>query len=113
MLTDRNYKCYEMLNTFFYLVVSIKPCNFALVNLINTIMDRKLYDFEFYTINSNGDWSLYLIKTTTLLGRRSFLHDLKCDGYVYDRARNAYFQTCPAFSFDKPARFAFTVRLHK
>lgn len=69
----------------------------------------RFYHFEFYTINSKGDWSLYLIKTTSLLGRRSLLHDLKCDGYVYNRSRKAYFQTCPAFASNKPARFAFII----
>lgn len=101
-----------MLKTLFYLFVSIKPSNFALVNLTLTIMKTKQYDFEFYTINNNGDWLLYLIKTTSLLGRRSLLQDLKSDGYVYNRNQKAYFQTCPAFSFDKPARFAFIIRPH-
>lgn len=72
----------------------------------------RFYDFEFYTINSRGDWQLYLIKTTSLLGRRSFLKDLKSDGYVYNRSRKAYFQTCPAFANDKPARFAFIITPH-
>lgn len=73
----------------------------------------KRYDFEFYTINSNGDWSLYLIKTTSLSGRRSFLKDLKSDGYVYNRIQKAYFQTCSAFAYDTPARFAFIITPHK
>lgn len=66
----------------------------------------RFYEFAFYTINHDGDWHLFLTKTTSLLGRRSLLKDLKCDGYVYNRARKAYFQTCPAFSNNKPARFA-------
>lgn len=69
----------------------------------------RFYHFEFYTINSNGDWLLYLTKSTTLLGRRSLLKDLKSDGYVYNRRRKAYFQTCPAFANNKPAHFAFII----
>ena len=73
----------------------------------------KQYDFEFYTISPEGDWSLYLIKTTSLSGRRTMLKNLKSDGYVYHRADNAYFKAFPASSDDKPSLFAFIIRLHK
>ena len=69
----------------------------------------KFYDFEFYTINSHGDWLLYRTKTTSSIGRGFLLKDLKRDGYVYNRTRKAYFQTCPAFANNKPARFAFII----
>lgn len=66
----------------------------------------KFYDFEFYRINSYGDWKLYRTKTTSSIGRRFLLQDLKMDGYVYNRSRKAYFQTCPAFANNTPVRYA-------
>lgn len=64
----------------------------------------RFYEFDFYTINSQGDWQLYLSKTTTLLGRRSLLKELKNDGYVYNRNRHAYFM-----NVGLPSRFAFII----
>ena len=66
----------------------------------------KFYEFSFYTINSHGDWLLYLTKLTGPLGRSSLLKHLKSDGYVYNRSRKAYFQTCPASANNKPVHFA-------
>lgn len=64
----------------------------------------RFYEFGFYTINHNGDWHLYLTKTTGVLGRRSLLKELKLDGYVYNRNRRAYF-----LNIGLPSRFAFVI----
>lgn len=72
----------------------------------------KHYDFEFYSINPTGDWSLYLIKHTDLKGRRDLLRNLKEDGYVFDRSQNAYFKELGS-SYVDPVRFAFVITLHK
>lgn len=73
----------------------------------------KRYDFEFYTINPKGDWSLYLIKNTNVLGRRDLLYLLKRSGYKYDRKQKAYFQTLQEFDVPDPLRFAVVITLHK
>ena len=70
---------------------------------------ERFYRFEFYRINSHGDWLLYRSTTTSSLFRNLLLKELKSDGYVYNRSRKVYFQTCPAFANNKPARFAFIV----
>lgn len=75
-------------------------------------MDKR-YDFEFYTINPKGDWSLYLIKNTGVLGRRDLLRKLKLDGYVYDRSQRAYFQDVVPFLGAPSSRFAVVITLHK
>lgn len=74
---------------------------------------RKLYDFEYYTINSKGDWSLYLVRNTGVAGRHILLHDLKRSGYKYDRKQKAYFQTIQEFGEIEPLRFAVIITLHK
>lgn len=73
----------------------------------------KHYDFEFYTINPNGDWSLYLIKNTGVLGRRDLLRKLKFDGYVFDRSQNAYFKDLEQFVGEPSSRFAVVITMHK
>lgn len=74
---------------------------------------EKRYDFEFYTINPQGDWSLYLIKNTSVLGRRDLLYVLKRAGYRYDRKQKAYFQTLQEFGETDPLRLAVIITLHK
>lgn len=74
---------------------------------------EKRYDFEYYTITSNGDWSLYLIKNVGVSGRRDLLSDLKRSGYKYVRKQKAYFQTIQEFGEIEPLRFAVIITLHK
>lgn len=74
---------------------------------------EKRYDFEFYTINPLGDWSLFLIKNTGLTGRRYLLRKLKLDGYVFDRSQNAYFKDLEHFVGEPSSRFAVVITLHK
>ena len=69
---------------------------------------EKCYHFDFYIITPDGDWKLYLIKTTSVLGRRSLLNQLKSEGYVYDRKHRAYFQ-----SLAPKTRFAVFITLFK
>ena len=75
-------------------------------------MDKR-YDFEFYTINPKGDWSLYLIKNTGVAGRRDLLRKLKLDGYVFDRLQNAYLKDLEQLVGEPSVRFAVVITLHK